>query len=172
MKKNLFLIIILSLFSCKKDHKNDNFENHNNEVNYNLASKESEESIQEEEEEEESNWDGSFCANVQYYNPNTGTKSNYTLTIEVSNNELIQLNWPNGGYLDDFYGVIFNQVGFAEFTSDKGYEYEVQIIGETTGCFDDVRMAEQCNGITEDGDQCENVTDNYSGYCWQHENQY
>lgn len=30
-------------------------------------------------------------------------------------------------------------------------------------------MAEQCQGITENGDQCQNETDNPSGYCWQHE---
>jgi len=108
---------------------------------------------------------------VEYYNPNTGTSSTYTLTIEVYDNELEQLNWPNGGYLDDFSSVEFDEDGYAEFTSDKGYDYTVQITGDSGDCFEDVPMAVQCNGITEDGDQCENLTDNYSGYCWQHEDQ-
>ena len=73
--------------------------------------------------------------------------------------------------MDDFTSVKFDEDGFAEFTSDKGYDYTIQITGDTGGCFENAPMAEQCIGITEDGDQCENQTDNYSGYCWQHEDQ-
>ena len=41
--------------------------------------------------------DGTYCANVTYHNPNTGTTSEYTLDVEVSNNQVIRINWSNGG---------------------------------------------------------------------------
>jgi hypothetical protein len=161
MSKNiLFVTCLCFLFlNCKQNKSKSNSFDREYESEYRY------------DNDEEDYWDGNYCADIEYYNSNTGTYSNYTLTIEVSNNELEQIIWPNGGYLDDFYGVEFDEDGYAEFTSDKGYDYEVQITGDTGGCFEDVPMAVKCNGITEDGEQCENLTDNYSGYCWQHEDQ-
>lgn len=156
---------MLVVFGCNQNKSKSNFYDGEYEAEYRY------EDDGDEEITEENYWDGGYCADIEYYNSNTGTYSNYTLTIEVSDNELEQINWHNGGYLDDFYGVEFDEDGHAEFTSDKGYDYEVQITGDTGDCFEDVPMAVQCNGITEDGHQCENLTDNYSGYCWQHEDQ-
>ena len=116
-------------------------------------------------------WNGSYCAEIEYYNPNTDNYSNYTLIIDVNENDLEQINFPNGGYLDDFYSVEFDDDGYTKFTSDKGYDYEVQIVGDSANCFENVPMAVQCIGITENSEQCENLTDTASGYCWQHENQ-
>ncbi|CAG2531820.1 MULTISPECIES: hypothetical protein [Maribacter] len=160
MTRTLIIIFgFILLLGCKEKKNNSERTNRNAQSEYNSDYKEND------------NWDGEYCADIEYYNPSTGTSSDYTLTIEVSDNELEQINWPNGGYLDDFSSVEFDEDGYAEFTSDKGYDYTVQITGDTGDCFENVPMAEQCNGITEDGDQCENSTDNYSGYCWQHEDQ-
>ncbi len=156
--KIIFFLCALMLFSCRNKNSNSNNRNSHSEITTEIY-------------DENGITDGTYCAEIEYYNPNTGTSSNYTLTVEVYDNELDQINWPNGGYLDDFYSVEFDEDGYTEFTSDKGYDYTVQITGETGDCFEDVPMAEQCIGITEDGDQCENLTDNYSGYCWQHEDQ-
>lgn len=71
--------------------------------------------------------DGNHVAEVDYYNPNTGTRSKYTLFVEVQNNELLRIFWPNGGYLDDFEFVEFDSGGYCSFTTDKEYEYNVQI---------------------------------------------
>jgi hypothetical protein len=73
--------------------------------------------------------DGSYCATVEYYNPNTGTQSTYSLTVEVEDNSLIQINWPNGGWLDDshFSPTELDEEGTTSFTSDEGYEYTVQL---------------------------------------------
>ena len=57
------------------------------------------------------------------------------------------------------------------FTSEKGYDYSIQIISESNGCFESVPMAYQCIGTTEDGGQCEHLTDNPNGLCWQHQDQ-
>lgn len=116
--------------------------------------------------------DGDYCAEVNYYNPNTGTQSSYTLTVEVSDNELVKINFPNGGYFDDeITNGALDSSGEASFTSNKGYDYTVKITGRGSNCFENVPMAEQCNGITENGDQCQNETDNPNGFCWQHEDQ-
>lgn len=117
-------------------------------------------------------YDGDYCATVTYHNPNTGTESEYTLTIEVIDNILERINFPVGWLEEEHFGdVEFDEDGYASFTSGRGYEYTVTIVGVTAGCLNNVPMAVQCQGITEDGGQCENLTDNSSGYCWQHEEQ-
>lgn len=79
--------------------------------------------------------DGLYCATVNYYNPNTGTSSTYTLEVEVENEELTTIYWPNGGWLDaTHFDPPDISDGDAEFTSDRGYDYEVEIIGEAENC--------------------------------------
>jgi hypothetical protein len=75
--------------------------------------------------------DGTYCADVTYHNPNTGTTSTYTLNVEVVNNELTQINWNNGGWLDDshFNPPELSEDGYCMFWSDRGYEYNVHITG-------------------------------------------
>ena len=45
--------------------------------------------------------DGTYCATVDYYNPNTGNSNSYVLNVEIENDELITIYWPNGGWLDE-----------------------------------------------------------------------
>lgn len=75
--------------------------------------------------------DGTYCATINYDNPNTGTSSTYTLNVEVVNNQLTQINWNNGGWLDDshFTPPELNENGYCMFRSDMGYEYHVHITG-------------------------------------------
>lgn len=117
-------------------------------------------------------YDGEYCAKITYYNSNTERNSEYTLTIEVYENKLEKINFPNGWLDNDhFSNVLLDSQGYASFTSDRGYEYTVQIIGPSDGCFDNVPRAYRCKGITRDGGQCKRLTDNASGFCWQHEKQ-
>lgn len=74
---------------------------------------------------------GKYCAEVTYYNSNSGTRKTYTLNIEVEEKELTKIYWPNGGWLDDSH---FNPPGIANdgtcsFSTDKGYDYQVSITG-------------------------------------------
>jgi len=117
--------------------------------------------------------DNKYCANINYYNPNTGRHSTYRLTVDVADNKVIQLDFPNGGVLDEdhFNAPVLNEEGEASFTNDKGYEYEVLILGQTDNCFDGVPMAEQCEGTTRRGLRCKHLTDNANKLCWQHQNQ-
>lgn len=122
---------------------------------------------------EDSYSDDTYCAEVKYHNPNTGTQSSYTLTVKVESNEIVEINWPNGGSLDenDFSNATVDEEGHSSFTSDKGYEYEVQIIGQSEGCFNNVPMVKQCKGKTKNGSRCKHMTDNSNQLCWQHQNQ-
>lgn len=73
--------------------------------------------------------DGEYCALVEYFNPNTGTSSEYQLSVEVKNGELVLIKWPNGGWLDEshFTPEEIDEDGRTEFTSDKGYQYTISI---------------------------------------------
>jgi uncharacterized lipoprotein NlpE involved in copper resistance len=75
--------------------------------------------------------DGTYCADVTYYSPNTGTKRTYTLNVEVENKELTKIYWSNGGWLDNshFTPPEINDAGSCSFRSDKGYQYTVEITG-------------------------------------------
>jgi hypothetical protein len=87
------------------------------------------ESSYEDYDSELSHPDGTFSAEVDYYNSNTGTSSTYTLDVEVENNEVTVIYWPNGGELDDshFTPQELDGNGSCSFTSDEGYDYEVTI---------------------------------------------
>lgn len=117
--------------------------------------------------------DDTYCAEVQYHNPNTGTQSSYTLTVKVESNEIVEVDFPNGGKLDsdNFSNAVVDGNGHSTFTSDKGYEYEVQIIGQSEGCFNNVPMVKQCKGKIKNGNRCRHMTDNPNQLCWQHQNQ-
>ncbi len=78
--------------------------------------------------------DGTWCADVEYYNPNTGTRNTYQLNVEVKSNELIQIDWPNGGWLDEtHFSAEDISDGECSFTSDRGYEFTVTLNSEE-GC--------------------------------------
>lgn len=114
--------------------------------------------------------DGKYCADVHYNNPKTGTQSDYVLIVKVEDNLLTSIFWPSKGWLDTshFKAPSFNANQFASFTAFNGHEYEVQITGSEKTCFNQVPQVRQCRGITKKGNQCRNMTDNPSGYCWQH----
>lgn len=82
--------------------------------------------------------DGTYCADVTYSNPNTGTENTYNLEVDVYNNEVIQINWNNGGWLDEdhFTAEQLDSDGTCTFSSDKGYDYTIEITGKNCGNLD------------------------------------
>ncbi|WP_443939461.1 hypothetical protein [Pedobacter sp. MW01-1-1] len=108
---NPFLLV---LTSCKKD---------------NSSSDDSSTYTSYEQDEE---YNGTYCAEIEYYNPDTGTRNTYELDVEVEDGSLVQINWPNGGWLDDthFSPPEVDEDGFCSFTTYDGKEYEIQIDGE------------------------------------------
>ena len=84
--------------------------------------------------------DGTYCADVTYYNPNTGTSNDYTLEVEVSGNEVTQINFGNGGWLDSDHmsPETLDENGECTITSDKNYEYSIKITGRDCGYSDNI----------------------------------
>lgn len=121
MNKILILLLILATVSCK--NKNRSYSNSSSSYsNY--------------EDNEDGYADGTYCAEIEYFYSKTGTRSTYTLEVEIENNELVIIHWPNGGWLDDshFYPPDISD-GYADFESDEGVEYTVEITGEEGDCF-------------------------------------
>jgi hypothetical protein len=114
---------------------------------------------------------GSYCADVTYLNPNTGTSSNYSLLVDVRDNRVICLHWPQGGVLDlDHFGPaqIFSD-STSKISSFEGKEYRVKIVGPASDCSDRFEgQLQQCKGRTKQGNRCKRMTDNPNGYCYQH----
>ena len=113
--------------------------------------------------------DGTYCANVSYYNPNTGTSNTYTLEVEVDNNEVVQINWGNGGWMDEdhFSAQDLDGNGYCSFSSDKGYDYTVQITSRDCGSTDqssiesDIQEDEEAVSCTK----CGGEKEEYDAYC-------
>jgi len=85
--------------------------------------------------EEDGYPDGTYCAEIDYYYSETGTSSTYTLLVEIENNELTEIHWPNGGWLDDSHFTPPDiSSGEASFTSDRGVDYTIKIIGNKGNC--------------------------------------
>jgi hypothetical protein len=168
------LITLFSLFllllSCKNNSEDIPAESFYSNQNDSVV--EDEEETNEEELAVNGYSDDTYCAEVEYYNPNTGTRSNYTLTVEVYNNEVTEINFPQG-WLDgdQFSSEELDKNGECDIRTYRGYQYSIKIIGSSSGCFEDEPKAIQCNGVTDDGTPCEHLTDNQNGYCWQHQDQ-
>ena len=104
----LFLLISFSCISC----------------NY--------ESIDESQEETEPGCeykDGTHSATVDYYNPETGYNTTYDLEVEVQDCEVIQINFPKGGWLDSDHisPTALDENGNATIEDDQGRTWEIHL---------------------------------------------
>jgi uncharacterized protein with FMN-binding domain len=73
--------------------------------------------------------DGTYSATVDYSNSETGYSATYTLDVEVQDCQIVQINFPNDGYLDDdhiSYADI-DENGNASVDGEDGKSYEIQI---------------------------------------------
>ncbi len=79
--------------------------------------------------------DGTYCADINYHYPKTGTRSDYTLLVDVENNRVNTIYWNNGGHLDSKYFTpprIVN--GRAKITTSEGKKYKVKNIRNEDKC--------------------------------------
>lgn len=115
--KYLYFTALLLIIGCKENNSS-NYENDSEEVY-----------------ETEGYSDGTYCAEVDYYYSETGTSSSYTLEVEIEDNELTVIHWPNGGWLDSsHFSPQDISDGETSFTSDAGVDYKVIITGSGGGC--------------------------------------
>jgi len=73
--------------------------------------------------------DGTYSATVDYYNPETGYSAIYTLDVEVQDCQIVQINFPNNGYLDEdhiSYADI-DEDGNATVDGEDGKTYAIQL---------------------------------------------
>lgn len=150
--KNILLIFLVPfLFSCGNSN-----ENLNNELEEYYSYDDGFES-------------GDYCAEVDYYNPNTGTSSTYTLNVEVEDNVLVTVHWPNGGWLDEthYLPADLDEDGYCSFESDKGYEYEVRLNGSPCSYTDESSMYYDREKEMEEYtcSICGGEKDSYEDYC-------
>jgi hypothetical protein len=151
MKKIVLLILLLIVFqSCS-------------------SSSGSGEEYESEEQAVDGYEDGTYCADVTYYNPNSGNSNTYTLEVEVLDNQVTQINWGNGGWMDEdhFYAQDLDDTGYCTFSSDKGYDYTVQITGQDCGSTDESSFE---SDVQEDEESvtcpnCGGYKEDYEVYC-------
>jgi hypothetical protein len=73
--------------------------------------------------------DGTHSATVDYYNPETGYSQTYTLDVEVEDCEVVQINFPKGGWLDSDHitPAELDEDGSCNIDGEEGKTYEIQI---------------------------------------------
>ena len=98
--------------------------------------------------------DGTYCAEVEYYNYSTGTRNSYDLDVEVENGDLVQIDWPNGGWLDSTHFTPENiSTGEVSFRSDNGYNYTVTLGSFGGGCSGGYQLRNSVNNDIEEEEQ-------------------
>ena len=145
MKILIRLIIILSLNACSSEsekHIEEKSSSQNNTSSRSYESKESNTSNYSFEEVSEKNSndivnyssgckfeDGTYSGTVDYNNSETGYSATYTLDLEVHDCQVIQINFPNDGYLDSDHisSADIDENGNAFVDGEDGKTYEIQI---------------------------------------------
>lgn len=132
MRHNFFLSlsIIFLLFSCNSESEKQNQNNSSSKIDYESTSPNSDEEVKSEENSLDCKFeDNTYSATVDYNNSNTGYSSTYTLDVEVQDCQVIQINFPNDGYLDEdhiSYADI-DENGNASVSGEDGKTYEIHI---------------------------------------------
>lgn len=134
MKYILYIILLFSV-SCSNSNNVDET-NETTTVEQNSVDDEdkstysNDEEIIDENNSVEGFPDDTYSAEVEYYNPNTGRTSYYTLDVEVIDNIVTVIHFSNGGWLDETHiisGGELDENGTTTIESDKGYYYTVTI---------------------------------------------
>ena len=73
--------------------------------------------------------DGTHSAMVYYNNPQTGYSATYTLDVEVEDGQVVQIDFPNGGYIDSDHITpeALNSDGECTIYGDDGKTYVIHI---------------------------------------------
>lgn len=140
LKLSLLLILSLLLFSCLSKTKvdgNDDIPNSSSSTDYgednnvDVANRyvESETNIETNSLSGCGLDDGTYSATVGYNNPETGYSATYTLDVDVQDCQVIQINFPNDGYLDEDHisAADIDEDGNANVDGEDGKTYDIQI---------------------------------------------
>jgi hypothetical protein len=134
MKKFLLLLSVLCAISCEESKGGNNY--YNEDSQQDSYYEEEDESYYEEEESEyyyeeeiDGYEDGTYTATVYYNNPVTSYSATYTLDVEVEDNEVTVIYFPNDGYLDydHIWPEELDDDGYVMIYGEEGKTYEIQI---------------------------------------------
>tara|TARA_R100000935_G_C2743644_1_gene126899 strand:- start:92 stop:502 length:411 start_codon:yes stop_codon:yes gene_type:complete len=135
MKKYLLILSLLSV-SCLENKGDNDYSNETEQENYYLEEEVNnykEDDLEEEsyyyEEENVGYEDGTYTATVYYNNPETDYSATYTLDVEVEDNEVTIIYFPNDGYLDEdhIWPEELDDQGYVMIYGEEGKTYEIQI---------------------------------------------
>jgi len=72
--------------------------------------------------------DNKYPATVKYNNPQTGCTATYLLDLEVKNCMVVQINFPNGGHLDNDHikATRLGKKGYAKVSGEENKTYLVR----------------------------------------------
>lgn len=139
MKRTILLLVYLTLttifFYCSPKTENVRENNSSHISSTNMSDEEDEEDLENIDPESIDNYDsckfedGTYSSTVDYYNPETGYSATYTLDVDVRDCQIVQINFPNDGYLDDdhiSYADIDDD-GNASVNGEDGKTYQIQI---------------------------------------------
>lgn len=142
LQLSLLLIFSLLLFSCssKTKSESENNEESNSSVNTYVGEDDNEDismGYVEDETNIETNTsssgcnldDGTYSATVGYNNSETGYSATYTLDVDIEDCQVVQINFPNDGYLDENHisAADIDEDGNANVDGEDGKTYEIQI---------------------------------------------
>lgn len=133
----IFLLCFFSFQACGYDSsaESTNTERENDSYNSAISNDRLDENNDDEDKKENIAFgkcgfnDGNHNAIVDYYNPRTGYSKTYTLEVEVEGCKVVQINFPNGGWLDNSHITPeeLSEDGNAEIEGEDGKTYTVHI---------------------------------------------
>jgi hypothetical protein len=99
--------------------------------------------------------DGQHEADVEYTNPRTNYTHDYTLDIQVENCQVIEIDFPKGGWLDMHHidPSEIDENGDASLTDDKGREWHIHFDSDQK---DDQKKTDDDTGEDDDKDEDSN----------------
>ena len=129
MKILIYIFVIVTLLNSCNNSNDSSYDESSNSYNENSDYDEYEIDDYEAEEQEEAFEDGTYSATVDYYNPETGYSATYTLDVEVEDNQVTIIYFPNDGYLDDdhIWPDYLDESGFVSIQGEDGKTYDIQI---------------------------------------------
>ena len=141
INKLLFsIILIFTISSCSKSSKQeDNVNNQTSKKDYSSSSLNIEDNDNSDDENtsyDDNNSlsdcefpDGEYSAIVYYYNPDTDFSNTYTLYVDVEDCQVVQINFPKGGWLDEDHidAADIDDNGEAMVYGEDGKTYDVQL---------------------------------------------
>ncbi len=115
--------------------------------------------------------DGSYCAEVSFKHQETNEMTKYKLLVEVKDQQLQHISFPNGHYDTSSIPVtLIPDNGKCTLVSSMGQMYQVDMKGNAEKCLNASNLV-QCRGRVKDGVRCKRLTDKHNGLCWQHQGQ-